>query len=119
VFGCLGDIAISNRRSDPIPTLELSNLYNNSQHSNWSVLYGENYGMSVKHCLFFFNCREFYIDSLVQPFLVVGCVFSGAVPSSSWVSGESNIGSAVTESYAIRHLNTALCPAPFFVPIAT
>jgi hypothetical protein len=40
---------------------------------------------------------------------VIGCVFSGNIPSS-YINGGGNVGHTITDSYVIRHLNTFLCP---------
>jgi hypothetical protein len=65
----------------------------------------------VSFCIFSDNGKEFGGISSNQ-FRVQNCVFSGDLPTISYIATTGNSIQASTASHAISHLDTYLCPAP-------
>jgi hypothetical protein len=98
-----------------VPTVELTNFYNNSCNDDDGLLSGADGGFNVDRCIFSGNSRELFIYVLssknhYQKFSVTNCVFSGSLPAGNlYELTESNSPGVNTESLAYSLLATSAC----------
>jgi hypothetical protein len=100
--------------ADPVPTVELSNFYNNSC-SSYGLLAAYKGEFKVNHCIFSGNTEEFGLSGNSQSgtsrFIVTNCVFSGKLPSGTiYKSTVNNTVNMQTASFAYLYYATTLCP---------
>jgi hypothetical protein len=116
VLNCSGETIIHHNDGPLIPTIEYSNFYSNlvvpHPQGTTSVLYANNYSMTVRYCIFKDNeARDLAIGKrVVKKFIVENCVFSGSFPQSSYVDlGTGNVETSTTASFPLPFEDVAVC----------